>query len=82
MRASLVYADKHRMAATSMSKDIMTWQEIGEAICGNPLSAKAEMLKIELCNFIKKGENADLSDSDIAILLLVIGESMLSGVDL
>ena len=65
-----------------MSQEIMSWQDIGETICGNPLTAKAEMLKIELCNFIRKGENADLEDTDIAILLLVIGESMLPSVDL
>ena len=65
-----------------MSEDIMTWQEIGETICGNPLTARAELLKVELCNFMRKGEFSDLQDGDIAILLLVIGESMLPGVDL
>ena len=64
-----------------MSDEIMTWQEIGETICGNPLTPRAELLKVELCNFIKKSECSDLQDVDIAILLLVIGESMLSGVD-
>jgi len=65
------------MEATNMSDQNMTWQEIGETIIGNPLTPKAELLKVELCNFMRKGNYSDLADTDIAILLLVIGESLL-----
>ena len=59
-----------------MNKEIMTWQEIGDTICGHALSPKAELVKIELCNLMRKTDSR-LQDGDIAVLLLVIGESML-----
>jgi len=79
MHAALVCITQHRqMGATGviMNKNIMTWQEIGDTICGHALSPKAELVKIELCNLIRKTD-LRLQDGDIAVLLLVIGESML-----
>ena len=79
MRTGLVCLYRSRkMGATGviMNKDIITWQEIGDTICGHALSPKAELVKIELCNLIRKTD-LRLQDCDIAVLLLIIGESML-----
>ena len=66
------------MEASSM-KDIITWEEIGQIIQGHELAPHAQLLKIELANLVRKSESKQMDDSEVGLLLLIIGESMLAG---
>lgn len=67
-------------AAQDQDISVMSWADIHKMIHGRALSIRAELAKVEICNLVRQTDNR-LTDGDIGVLLIVIGESMLDGVE-
>jgi hypothetical protein len=73
------------MGASSMSKDIMSWQDIGDLIKSHKLSGQALKNRDEVAQLVRiqlKEISSEIPrNSDIGVLLLIMGESLLEAVD-
>ena len=68
-----------------MSKDIMSWQDIGDLIKSHKLSGQALKNRDEVAQLVRiqlKEISSEIPrNSDIGVLLLIMGESLLEAVD-
>ena len=61
------------------TEQLMTWSEIGDLVQKCELDVKGIALCKLLAQIVRDSEDQFMSDSDVGVLLLVIGEKFLKG---